>query len=162
MSDDLQATLDSIAPLIVDGSPHAVALGFKLESVTPGAAVMRAPYSKDLVGDPETGVLHGGVVTALLDHVCGIAAFSGFGASDTPATLDLRIDYMRPAEPGRDIIAEAASLRAHGLVAFVRATAHDGDPDDPVAIAQAAFMITKASVAAQERARKAIENGDAS
>ena len=50
--------------------------------------------------------------------------------------------------------AEARSLKSHGLVAFVRATAHDGDPEDPVAIAQAAFMITKASKAAQERARR--------
>lgn len=161
MAEDLQATLNAVAELIVDGSPHAVALGFKLESVTPDCAIMRAPYSEDLVGDPETGVLHGGVVTALLDHVCGIAAFAGFGASDTPATLDLRIDYMRPAEPGKDIIATASSLRAHGLVAFVRATAHDGDPDDPVAIAQAAFMITKASKAAQDRARKAVQEGGA-
>jgi uncharacterized protein (TIGR00369 family) len=162
MSDDLQATLDSLAGLIVDGSAHAVALGFQLVSVTPGKAIMQAPYSEDLVGDPETGVLHGGVVTALLDHACGIAAFAGFGARDTPATLDLRIDYMRPAIPGKALIAEASCVRAHGLMAFVRATAHDGDVEDPVAIAQAAFMITKASVAAQERARKSFEGGEKS
>lgn len=159
MTDDIQAQLEALAPLLVDGSPHAQALGFKLESLGPGRAVMRAPYSEDLIGDPETGVLHGGVITALLDHVCGIAAFAGFGAKDTPATLDLRIDYMRPAEPGKDVIAEAVSLRSHGLVAFVRATAHDGDIDDPVAIAQAAFMITKVSQEAQERVRKSFENG---
>jgi uncharacterized protein (TIGR00369 family) len=159
MSDDLQSVLDSLAGLIVDGSPHAIALGFKLVSVTPGKAIMLAPYSKDLIGDPETGVLHGGVVTALLDHVCGIAAFSGFGAQDTPATLDLRIDYMRPATPGQDLIAEAECVRAHGLMAFVRATAHDGDAENPVAIAQAAFMITKASVAAHDRTRKSMEDG---
>ena len=121
---------------------------------------MRAPYREDLIGDPETGVLHGGVVTALLDHACGIAAFSGLGAMDTPATLDLRIDYMRPATPGRDVIAEAECQRSEGLIIFVRASAHDGDPDDPVAIAQAAFMITKASQAAHDRAKKAIERGE--
>jgi len=159
MTDDIQSRLDSITPLIIDGSPHAVALGLSLESATPGQVVMSAPYDDSLIGDPESGTLHGGVVTALLDHACGMAAFAGFGAKDTPATLDLRIDYLRPAKPGLDITAEASCLKSHGLVAFVRATAHDGDPDDPVAIAQAAFMITKASKAAQEKARRAYTEG---
>lgn len=156
---DLQALLDELAPLLVDGSPHAVALGLTLVSLKPGLAVMRAPYAADLVGDPESGILHGGVITALLDHVCGLAAFSGFGGQDTPATLDLRLDYMRPAKPGLDVTAEAVCLKSHGLVAFVRATAHDGDINDPVATAQAAFMVTGASRAAQERAVKALRAG---
>tara|TARA_R110000868_G_scaffold5138_1_gene31736 strand:+ start:15693 stop:16196 length:504 start_codon:yes stop_codon:yes gene_type:complete len=157
--ENLQALLDELAPLLVDGSPHAVALGLTLVSLKPGLAVMRAPYSPDLVGDPESGILYGGVITALLDHVCGLAAFSGFGGQNTPATLDLRLDYMRPAKPGLDVTAEAVCLKSHGLVAFVRATAHDGDIDDPVATAQAAFMLTKASKAAQDRAVKAIQDG---
>jgi uncharacterized protein (TIGR00369 family) len=159
MTDDMQTQLDELAPLLVDGSPHAQALGLVLEGLSPGRTSMRAPYSADLVGDPETGVLHGGVITALLDHACGISAFSGLGAKDTPATLDLRIDYLRPAKPGHDVIAEAECLRSHGLIAFVRAKAHDGDPSDPVAVAQAAFMISKTSVAAQERVRAAFLEG---
>ena len=162
MIPERQKFLDDLASLLVDGSPHAVALGFKVDRVGEGDACLRLPYRTDLVGDPDTGVIHGGAVTALLDHVCGLAAFTGFGGEDTPATLDLRIDYMRPAEPGQDIIAEAVSLRSRGLVCFVRATAHDGDTDEPVAIAQAAFMITNASRAAQDRARKAIRGDDAS
>lgn len=157
MAESLQTLLDRLAPLLVEGSPHAQALGFSLEGLGPGRATMRAAYSDALVGDPETGVLHGGVVTALLDHACGLAAFSGFGAQDAPATLDLRIDYMRAAKPGEDVLASAECMKAHGLIAFVRATAHDGDPSDPVAIAQAAFMITKPSVEGQRRAREAME-----
>jgi len=162
MAESLQDLLNRLAPLLVDGSPHAMALGFTLEGLGPGNAQMRAPYREDLVGDPETGVLHGGVVTALLDHACGIAAFSGLGANDTPATLDLRIDYMRPAEPGKDVVAEAECVRAHGLIAFVRAIAHDGDESDPVASAQAAFMVTRPSSEAAAKARKAIETGQMS
>lgn len=159
MTDTLQAHLDSLAPLLVDGSPHAVALGLKLESLTPGEARMRAPYRDDLIGDPETRVLHGGVITALLDHVCGMAAFSGLGGMDATATLDLRLDYMRPAEPGRDVIAEAETIKASGLFAFVSAIAHDGDRADPIATAHAAFMVTRASQEAARRARKAIQEG---
>ncbi|MBR9824210.1 MAG: PaaI family thioesterase [Alphaproteobacteria bacterium] len=160
MTPERQTFLNQLAELLVDGSPHASALGLTHEEVGEGSAVMRAPYKAELIGDPETGVLHGGVVTALLDHVCGLAAFTGFGGEDMPATLDLRIDYMRPAKPGLDIIAEAVCLRSHGLVAVVRATAHDGDADDPVATAQAAFMITRASKEAQERAERSIQRGE--
>ena len=153
MSDDIQAHLDSLAPLLVAGSPHAVELGFELVSVSQTLAVMRAPYRKDLVGDPDTGVLHGGVVTALLDHASGLAAFAGLGGRDATATLDLRLDYMRPARPGCAVIAEARPVKAAGLFAFVSAIAHDGDPNDPVATAAAAFMVTRVSQEAAARAR---------
>lgn len=159
MSDDIQTRLDQLAPLLVDGSPHAVDLGFKLEAIRPGEAVMRAPYRDDLIGDPETGVMHGGVVTALLDHVSGTAAFAGWGGTQALATLDLRLDYMRPATPGRDVIAEARTIKVSGLIAFVEAVAHDGDRDDPVATAHAAFMVTKVSQDAAERVRADIEAG---
>lgn len=159
MSEDIQAHLDSIAPLLVDGSPHAAALGFRLESLTPAHAVMRAPYREDLIGDPDTRVLHGGVITALLDHACGMAAFAGLGGKQANATLDLRIDYMRPPEPGHDVVAEAECVRVSGLFAFVSAIAHDGDASNPVARANAAFMVTRAGEAAAKRARANIEAG---
>lgn len=155
MADDLQSLLDTLAPLLVDGSPHAVALGFHLERIEPGVAEMRAPYRDDLIGDPDTRVLHGGVVTALLDHACGLAAFAGLGGKDATATLDLRLDYMRPAEPGRDVVAIARCVRASGLFAFVSAIAHDGDENDPVATAAAAFMVTRVSQQAAEKAKRA-------
>lgn len=160
MTDPVQDQLNQIAELLVDGSPHAVALGLKLVKVTPGEAVIRAPYREDLIGDPETGVMHGGVVTALLDHAAGTAAFAGLGGKQTPATLDLRLDYMRPATPGRDVIAEAKTIKVAGLIAFVSAIAHDGDPDDPVATAHAAFMVNKVSQAASERAQAQLAQGD--
>lgn len=148
-----QSDLDELAPLLVAGSPHAVALGFELTALTPDSASMRAPYRDDLIGDPETRVLHGGVVTALLDHACGMAAFAGMGAKHANATLDLRLDYMRPAEPDRDVMAEAKCVKVAGLFAFVSAIAHDGDPDDPVARANAAFMVTRPGQEAAERTK---------
>ena len=159
MSKTLQERLDALAGLLVAGSPHAVDLGFELVTVKPGEAVIRVPYREDLVGDPETGVMHGGVVTALLDHTAGIAAFAGFGGDKAMATLDLRLDYMRPARPGRDVVAEAKTVKVSGLFAFVSAKAHDDDPDDPVATAHAAFMVNKVSEAAAEQAKAEIAKG---
>ncbi|KAA5803321.1 PaaI family thioesterase [Alkalicaulis satelles] len=161
MSQDLQSRLDQLAPLLVAGSPHAADLGFTLDAVSPGKAVVRAPYRDDLIGDPETGVMHGGVVTALLDHAAGTAAFAGLGGDKALATLDLRIDYMRPAKPGCDVIAEAHTVKVSGLIAFVSAIAHDGDRTDPVATAHAAFMVSRVSQEAADRVRADIEAGRA-
>jgi uncharacterized protein (TIGR00369 family) len=90
----------------------------------------------------------GGVITTLLDHVCGLAASSlgmdpGSAVQPGVATLDLRIDYMRPAEPGREIIARAHCYKTTRSVAFVRATAFETDETDPVATAQGAFTFNQ-------------------
>ena len=105
-------------------------------------------YRPDLIGNPDTGVIAGGVVTTLLDHAGGQAVMAALGEPAPIATLDLRIDYMRAAEPGLDIFARAHCYRLTRSIAFVRATAYDRDPEDPVATAQAAFMLTGAAPAA--------------
>jgi uncharacterized protein (TIGR00369 family) len=139
-------TLEALGARMATGTPQAAALGFRLVSVDAGDAVMALPHRADLVGDPETGVLAGGVVTTLLDHVCGLAVSSKLVASGAQmgpiATLDLRIDYMRAAEPGRDILARAVCYHVTHSIAFVRASAFDGDEADPVATVQAAFALT--------------------
>ena len=122
-------------------APQAVALGIRTLSVEPGVATLTAPYRPELVGDPDTGVIAGGVVTTLLDHACGQAVYMAMTEPTSIATLDLRIDYMRAAEPGLDIFARAHCYRVTRNIAFVRATAYDKDVDDPVATAQAAFML---------------------
>ncbi|PNB53535.1 thioesterase, partial [Pseudomonas sp. GW531-E2] len=92
---------------------------------------LKVPYRDDLVGDPATGVIAGGVVTALLDHVCGQAVATSLDTYAPIATLDLRIDYLRAAEPGLDIFAHAHCFKITRSVAFVRATAYDRTREDP-------------------------------
>jgi len=121
--------------------PQAAALGIELVSLGPSRGAMRVPWREDLVGDPDTGVIAGGVVTTVLDHVCGLSVRSLSGDPFPTATLDLRIDYMRPAAPRSDVIAEAHCYKLTRTIAFVRATAYDTDPDDPIATAQAAFVL---------------------
>jgi len=138
-------TLAMLGARMVDSTPQATALGIRLVSVEPGLAVMAVPHDDKLVGDPETGVIAGGVVTTLLDHACGLAVTSKLlerGTLGPVATLDLRIDYMRAAEPGLEIVARAHCYKLGHTIAFVRATAFDVSEDDPIATAQAAFAMS--------------------
>jgi uncharacterized protein (TIGR00369 family) len=123
-------------------APQAKALGFQLISAGSARGALRAPWREDLVGDPDTGVVAGGVVTTLLDHVCGLAIRASRQEGVPVATLDLRIDYMRPAAPRADVIAEAHCYKLTRTIAFVRAHAYDVDAEDPIATAQAAFVLS--------------------
>jgi len=123
------------------GVPHNAALGLRLLDFEPGVATIELPYDPRLVGDPETGVLHGGVITTLIDSACGGAVMGALRKPRRVATLDLRIDYLRPAEPGRDVRCVATCYKVTRNVAFVRATADHGDADQPIATAAGTFVI---------------------
>ncbi|WP_299349885.1 PaaI family thioesterase [uncultured Shimia sp.] len=130
-----------MAEQFISAIPHCKALGMKLTGIGDGFAEMELPYDLRIVGDPETGVLHGGAVSALMDTCCGAAAMSHPASPATTATIDLRIDYMRAATPGQTIRTRAECYHITRSVAFVRATALDDDPDRPVATAAGAFTV---------------------
>jgi uncharacterized protein (TIGR00369 family) len=115
--------------------------GLGLDRAAPGEAWSSLPYRPVFVGDTETGVLHGGVVTAMLDESCGMAVQLALDGTRAIATLDLRIDYQKPATPGLAIRAHSLCYRVTRSIAFVRATAYQESEDDPVATATACFMI---------------------
>lgn len=134
-----------IARGMSEGTPYAKAIGLEALDFAPARASTRVAYRPDLVGDAATGVIAGGVVTALLDHTCGMSVMAALEMPTTIATLDLRVDYMRAANPETAVVAEAHCYKVAHAVAFVRAIAHDGDPDDPIANATAAFMLNSSA-----------------
>src|SRR5512138_599664 len=143
-------TKSPIAPLPFDELAKAIEArrsvygyisGLQLDRTAPGEAWSSLPYRPVFVGDTETGVLHGGVVTAMLDESCGMAVQLALDGSRAIATLDLRIDYQKPATPGLDIRAHSLCYRVTRSIAFVRSAAYQESEDDPVATATACFMI---------------------
>lgn len=131
----------AIMPMLAAGSAHTNALGFKLEGIEDNRVRLKVPYKPELVGDPASGVLAGGLVSTLLDHVGGMSVWLALDEFRFIATLDMRVDYMRPAIPGRDLYAEAECYRLNRTMAFVRAWAFEDDPANPVAASQAAYIV---------------------
>jgi uncharacterized protein (TIGR00369 family) len=125
--------------------PHNRALGIEIVELGDGYSRYRLPYDPRLIGNPETGVLHGGAITALLDACCGSAVFNALPEPQPIATLDLRIDYLGPAEPGREVLARAECYKMTKNVAFVRAIAYHDDEARPIASAAGTFMVATPS-----------------
>ncbi len=147
MSPEKQALLEKMNEGMHRYIPHnrelgLVAIDFRRES---GEVWMRLPYAERLVGNPDDGVLHGGAITSMLDAACGMAVMVRLGVGAPIATLDLRIDYLKPAAAGRDVISHTECFKLTRHIAFVRGTAHTGDESDPIASVAATFMRKDAS-----------------
>lgn len=134
---------DVIAAGMVRYTPYAQALGMQYVSSSPNRGTILLPWRADIVGIDGTDIIAAGALTALIDHACGLAIMAGLGMAAAPATLDLRIDHMRPAAPRASVTCAAHVYKATRSIAFVRAEAWDVSPDDPVATAQAAFSLNR-------------------
>jgi uncharacterized protein (TIGR00369 family) len=138
-------------------SPYSRELGLRLHGVESDWCVIKVLPDERLVGNPATGVVHGGVITALLDSCYGLAIFVKLNKLRPMATLDLRIDYLKPATPGREIFGGAVCYKLGHELAFVRGAAYHDSPDDPIATSSAIFMFTEGPVIAMEDALKLLE-----
>lgn len=132
--------------------PHIRSLGIRIMSLDGPVAVSRLPYADRLVGDPDTGVLHGGAITTQIDNLCAVAMHSAIGHYVPCATIDLRVEYLKPATPGHDVIAKAECRRVTRQVAFISAVAYH-DENDPIALASCTYMLLP------ERGNAPQENG---
>jgi len=122
--------------------PHNRALGVHVIELIDNGAVAELPHDDRLIGDPARGFLHGGAVTSMIDATCGMAVFAAIKQPQRIATLDLRVDYLRPTSPGSAVRCRAVCYRHTRQIAFVHACAYHEDHDDsPVASAAATFMI---------------------
>ena len=145
MSDATQGAQLARARAAFARIPHCRHLGMQLTELMPGWGMMTLPYSPGLIGDPRRGVVHGGVITALLDTLCGVVVIASIPDGQDVATLDLRIDYLHPATPGLDIRASAECYKVTRTIAFVRGVAFHEDQGAPIAHATGTFVFAAAA-----------------
>jgi uncharacterized protein (TIGR00369 family) len=119
---------------------HCQVLGMQVHEATSDGLTLRLPYSQKIVGNPETGVIHGGAITTLMDTTCGISTVCALPDFEVSPTLDLRIDYMRSAEPGLDVFGFAECYRVTANVIFIRGIAYQTDKNQPLAHVIGTFM----------------------
>ena len=121
-------------------TPHAIKLNLKLVSVGEQAVTLTLPYSKEIVGDSINNYIHGGAVSTAIDTACGAAILQAQSNLRAMATLDLRIDHVRPADSGVDINVYADCYHLTHTIAFVRASAYTDNVKAPIATAVGTFM----------------------
>jgi uncharacterized protein (TIGR00369 family) len=119
---------------------HGGRLGIAFHARGPDWMELMLPYNVDLVGDRASGVIASGPIITLMDMATSFAVWLKRGGFVPHATLDLRIDYLRPATPGQTVIGRGECYRLTRSIAFVRGQAHDGDPADPIAHVAGTYM----------------------
>lgn len=118
--------------------PHLAALGIGYNAHGPDWAELAMPYADELVGYPDVGAVSNGAIFSLVDSAAGFAVFISTGIQ--PVTIDLRLDYLGLPKPGATLVTRATCYRRTRQIAFVRAIAHTGEADRPVAHAAGTFM----------------------
>lgn len=132
----------SRAARFMTGHGHGGWLGLSYHAHGADWVELALPWREELVGLPDTGVLASGPIISLMDNATSMSVWTSSGRLTPHATLDLRVDYMRAAVPGRTVIGHGECYKLSRTIAFIRGFAHDGDPDDPVAHVTGTFMAT--------------------
>lgn len=119
-------------------------MALEIEEVSTEGVRVRMPFNPDFCVDVDHTRLHGGILTALLDSVFGLANFVAIGGVSTMATLDLRVDYLRPARSRADVIVRAHCFRETRHIAFNSGSIwFDGHEDAEIARGTASFALTR-------------------
>lgn len=119
---------------------HPGWLGMRYDSHGKDWVQLELPWREDLIGDPRSNVLASGPIISLMDMASGMSIWQATGVFTPVVTLDLRVDYQRPARDHANVFGRVECYQTTRSAAFVRGVAHDGDLNDPVAHVAGVFM----------------------
>lgn len=124
------------------GYGHGKLLNLDYRDSGPDWIEAALPWREELVALTDRGSLASSVLVSLLDTCSGAAVFQRLGGVTRSATIDLRIDYLRPALRGETVVARCECYRVTRRVAFVRGVARGEADGDPIAQAVGTFIIS--------------------
>ncbi|BDM21836.1 MULTISPECIES: PaaI family thioesterase [Pseudomonas] len=134
------SSLQAMAERFLSALKHCQLLQMRVAHADSDGMTLVMPWSPAIVGNPQTGAVHGGALTTLMDTTCGMATLCVLPRFEVCPTLDLRIDYMHAAAPGKPIYGQAQCYRVTRDVIFTRGTAYQDDPDQPICHVVGTFM----------------------
>jgi len=150
---DDKAFVSAVNDLFTEQIPFNKVLGLEVESLSYECVRVSFRMRGELMGHHKRGMLHGGVISSVIDVTGGLAAFMGF-QQRTPdesledkvrrfgsvSTIDLRVDFLRPGKGGRFVVT-AFALRAGNKVASTR-TELVNDKDELIAVGSGSYVMT--------------------
>ena len=140
---------------------HCQILGLTVVSASEGELCLRLPYSPKIIGNPLSGVVHGGPLTTMMDTACGTAVFTALPDFELCPTLDLRVDYMKASNAGEDLLAHATVVSVSKNVVFTECLVTQESDGQRVAKCNATFMRIGADMTPPEF-EQVIKTGDVS
>ena len=142
MSDVLAGTFDPERFFALMRSVgHGRALGLDYRASGENWVELALPWREELVGVPESGILASGAIVSLVDTAGGASIWKALGRYQPIVTIDLRLDYLRPAIRNETVIARCECYKLTRSIGFMRGVAHSGDEGHPIAQAMGTFML---------------------
>ena len=120
---------------------HGRALGLEYRASGENWVELALPWRAELVGVAESGMLASGAIVSLVDTAGGASIWMALGHFQPIVTIDLRLDYLRPAVRNETVIARCECYKLTRSIGFVRGFAHGGDESRPIAQATGTFML---------------------
>ena len=140
---------------------HCQLLGLQVVSAEEGKLCLRLPYHHHIIGNPLSGVVHGGALTTMMDTACGTAVFTALPDYELCPTLDLRVDYMKASSVDEDLLARSTVTSISKNVVFTECLVTQESDGQLIAKCNATFMRIGAEMTPPEF-EQVIETGDVS
>lgn len=131
-------TVEEFGRLIEQKSAFGVWLGMKLEEVGAGTARMRLPYREKFLRPG--GAIHGPIIMAIADYAMYAALMGLNPRGESAVTSNLNMYFLRKST-GKDLIAEARTVRGGSRVSVIEVSIYADGEDDPVALVTGTYVI---------------------
>ncbi|NOU52003.1 thioesterase family protein [Pseudoalteromonas sp. JBTF-M23] len=134
---DRALLISQVGNIFVEKMPFNRFLGISIKELNAESARIELPWQDEFIGNPTQKILHGGVISAVLDNVGGMLAAASIihklpdeALNSVPAklatlgTIDIRTDFLRPGR-GEYFIASATLIRSGNKVCVCRMELHN-------------------------------------
>ena len=138
----------AVREIIEERVPFHKLLGLKLESVEHGRAALRIEFQEQLIGNFMARILHGGVISTVLDTAGGLSVLSMLDVAQQRrgiGTVDMRVDFLRPGK-GRHFVGRSEVIRPGRILVSTRMEMVN-DEGTLIAIGQAIYRVSTSETA---------------